>query len=44
MPLPLIVGIVARGIASQGLRRLAAGAGARYLKKQGVKKLSLIHI
>lgn len=39
MPLPLVAGIVLRGIASQGLKRLAAGAGARYLKKQGVKKI-----
>jgi len=39
MPLPLVAGIVLRGIASQGLKRLAAGAGARYLKKQGVKKV-----
>jgi len=39
MPLPLIAGIVLRGIASQGLKRLAAGAGTRYLKKQGIKKI-----
>jgi hypothetical protein len=39
MPLPLVAGIILRGIASQGLKRLAAGAGARYLKKQGIKKI-----
>lgn len=39
MPLPLVAGIVLRGIASQGLKRLAAGAATKYLKKQGVKKI-----
>lgn len=39
MPLPLVAGIVLRGLASQGLRRLAVGAGTRHLKKKGVQKI-----
>ena len=39
MPLPLVAGIVLRGLASQGLRRLAVGATTRHLKKKGVQKI-----
>ena len=39
MPLPIVAGIVIRGLASAGLRRLAAGAAARHLKKKGVQKI-----
>ena len=39
MPLPIVAGIVLRGLASYGLRRLAVGAGTRALTKQGIKKV-----